>query len=1134
MARAARVSNLKKPWAWLAALAALCLVLASSTALYILNPSVKLTLPWWTAIAAPAAVYALILPLCVPGLRIGGWLAGFGVLSLLHVALGATTAWLYSAVTFLPIQQFVASAFWSFPPALVLDMVGSLVMTLPFLDALAPRSVHRAAAKKSARPAAAKPAATGGKSRETWARAGGPVETATEGRTLAVGGAPLSAAAGGAVGVTTAGEALTEASGAAIAEPEPPPPLPDVVPVVASPALPPTHSVVPTHALVVEEPLVPAPTLSSTNGVQAETLEDVPAVSETVQAGTAPLPDFRQALKELFGDLATEDSRPADAAEAEEPPEAVERPELPTEPVTTAPPMERGSAIRIPFERVMGQLPPGAFRLPLHQVGAQLAEREMLVVPQALIVPQLGEGVVQVEWDVVAGQFPPEVFAVPLSEVATRIVNGRLLLPLDEIVRQLSRDVFAASMARGPVEMPGLEEFPAPFRPPGWEEGRTAVKIAPAAGAGEMSPDTAAAVTPPIDTEPAEPETLAIEMPDADLVAHDLGLASLPPVVPAVEPERTPPTGSPPLERIEDAPAESASQFAAADLVIDDDRAPVNIVEIDEVPADIDVNRLLDDLHAAGASPVAQINIAQANIALPDIVEPEVTPPDPAPLEVALPEAAVSPVVIPEVEIPEVVAAKVPPPEAAGPPAVAANVPTEAVIRIPFERVMGQLPPAVFRLPLAQVGARLATSRVLLVPQSVVVPQLTEGAVHVTWDAVADQFPADVLAVPAADVSQRIANGSLVLPLDEIMGQLPPDLFAAFMTRGPVEVPGIEGFPAPFKPMGHEEPASTVAALPPAVVEIPAPVATPVAAPPVAPGVIPERPSAAPETPPADRATPSISPASPPAPAITTAPEMTRGDLSKLSSLLSQWDALVVDEARIGGVTVITAGAAGLAGETLASAAGTLSTLLAAHAPWPVEQVTLRAVGGALVLTPVGSSWATGAVIAVGLRSGGSLARLEMLARRAAAEHAVSEATGYPHRLPDGAGLPRLEPGPEPTSGAEVAEALDAFGKLTASSFRDIERGAFVHCFLPPEAAAAPLAAFGCALVAAMGAESPAGGFGSFHSAVLRSGTKRLEVRRLPSATGAAAILLVGGADTGRPGLARLQVERAAARLLGA
>ena len=58
------------------------------------------------------------------------------------------------------------------------------------------------------------------------------------------------------------------------------------------------------------------------------------------------------------------------------------------------------------------------------------------------------------------------------------------------------------------------------------------------------------------------------------------------------------------------------------------------------------------------------------------------------------------------------------PEEVAEPPAVAATIPTETVIRIPFERVMGQLPPGVFRLPLAQVGARLATSRVLLVPRT--------------------------------------------------------------------------------------------------------------------------------------------------------------------------------------------------------------------------------------------------------------------------------------------------------------------------------------------------------------------------------------------------------------------------------
>jgi len=1099
MATTRRASNLKKPWAWLAALAALGLVLASSTALYVVNPSVKLTLPWWTAIAAPAAIYALILPLCVPGLRAGGWLAGFGILALLHLALGATTAWLYSVVTFLPVRQFVASAFWSFPPALVLDMVGALVMTLPFLDALAPRP----AGKKSVRPAAPKPVAADAKGRESWVRGSGPVKAGAGERTLVMGGPPLSASAAGAgfglatggvtTGVvTTAGAATTEAPRPPVAEPERPPVIQDVpawrdVPawpeVPAWQEVPAEPELSPALPNVGEDPLVPAATLSSTNGVQSEILEDMSTAPETREAPEAALPDFRQALKELFGDLATEETPPADVTEPSEPPAA---------PVTAASePTEAGSMIRIPFERVSGQLPPGAFRLPLHQVGAQLVERDMLLVPQSLIVPQLGEGVVQVEWDVVAGQFPPEVFAVPLSEVAPRIVNGRLLLPLDEIVRQLSRDVFTASLAREPMAMPGFEEFPAPFRPPGWGEGRAAVEITPAAGPQEMSAH-ATSVDMVADVEPAEPETIAIEVPDADLVAHDLGLASLPPVVPVVEPVRIPPIEFVPPERVEDAAAEPASEFAAAEgLAVEAEPAPENIVEIDEVPAVIDVDSLLEDLHATTASPVAP----------PDVAVPHVVPSDIAPPNVVESSAA------------------------------AVTVPTEPVIRISFERVMTQLPPGVFRVPLAQVATRLAAGHVLLVPQSLVLSQLAEGAVHVTWEAVASQFPADVLAVPAADVSQRIVNGSLVLPLDEIMGQLPPEIFAAFMTRGPVEVPGIEGFPAPFKPIGHEEHAATLTALPPApVVEAPASIAPPVAVAAAPPAVTQDAPPPArQEARPAGDLTPAM-PAAPPAvPAVTPAAGVTRSDVSRLASLLSQ-DALVVDEAQIAGFTVITVGTAGLAGPSLASAAGSLSARLAGEAPWPVEQATLRAVGGALVLTPVGAGWATGAVIAVGLRASGSLARLEMLARRAAAGYAVA---AQAHRPPDGARLPHLEPMPA-TASSEVAGMLDAFGKLTSTTFREIERGVLVHCFLPAGAAAASLAAFGCGLVSAMSAESPAGGFAPFHSAVLRSGTKRLEVRRLPSAAGPAAILIVGGTDTGRPGLARLQVERAAARLLGA
>ena len=77
----------------------------------------------------------------------------------------------------------------------------------------------------------------------------------------------------------------------------------------------------------------------------------------------------------------------------------------------------------------------------------------------------------------------------------------------------------------------------------------------------------------------------------------------------------------------------------------------------------------------------------------------------------------------------------------------------------------------------------------------------------------------------------------------------------------------------------------------------------------------------------------------------------------------------------------------------------------------------------------------------------------------------------------------------------------------------------------------AEVATFAWELAQAMAQGPQMGPLGSFDSAVLRSGTERVEIRRLSSATGPAPVLVVGGADTGRPGLARLQVERAAARL---
>jgi hypothetical protein len=761
MATSVGIANLKKPWAWLAAIAVFCLALASSTALYVVNPAVKLQLPWWAAVAAPALVYGLVLPLCVPRMRIGGWLAGFSTLAVLHVGIALATAGLYARVGFISFEQALGPALWGFPPALVLAMVGSLVMTLPFLGALAPRAAaprpqadvtpRQAGAPKQPRQA---PEIIPSKDRQAWAR----VSTGAEHESAA------SAA------VTQAVSVLPAMAVAAPALVEPPPAVAELPPAVAE--LPPAVAELP--VVVPDEPVVHAAPLSGVNGAAPDTAPaDAPAAWGD-DLPPANVPDFRQTLSELFGEPA---AAPVVEETLEAPDELVAPEPSFTAAVAADAPATSEAVVRIPFDRVVGQLPPGVFRVPLGQVGARLREAETLVVPQDVVVPQLGEGVVQVAWEVVAEQFPAAVFAVAPAEVKERIVNGRLLLPLDEIVRQLPPEVFAASIGPGPVEVPGIESFPVPFKPLGWE-------------------------APPA---PSFAEPASVTLP-----------------------------------------------------------APPVLLEVERAP------------------------------------EP----------------------------------------------------------------------------------------------------------------------------VPVA-------------------------------AEAPVQAPAIETRYV-AKPQGNAE---------------------------------------------------------------------------KLAALMAPWETAAFNEVQVGDFAIISVSAAGLAGSAVVAAAGRLSPVIARRAPRPVEQATLRGVGGTLVLTPVGSGWNTGTALAVGLRPGGPLARLEILARRAAAAHDPGSPAAERQAVMPAA---RFDAAPPPAAAAAAAEDLQAFGPLTAQSYREPTSGVLIHCFVPPGASATELAPFAWELAQAMAQGSQAGPLGSFHSAVLRSGRERFEIRRLPSAAGPAPVLVVGGADTGRPGLARLQVERAAARLSAA
>jgi hypothetical protein len=1341
------------PWAWLAALAAGCLVLASSTALYAINPGLQLDLPWWSAVVAPALVYALVLPLCVARIRVGGWLIGFGLLAALHLGLGMATAWLYAQVTLVSIWETLAPALWSFAPALVLEMVGTLLMTLPFLGALAPRApaprerTNRIMAEANARGEKFDLSALAGTARQPRVSPAPPKESVAPPPAPAI----LSS---------------------------PPPPVTAIAPEVEERSLPVEH----THTAHAAAP-------TGTNGSSPETVEDMTEV--------APPENFRDAVLELLGrpvpestariedvveppvTVVRDESASASAAVLPAPVKSVESVPSPVTPVESAPssapetpnPAASSAVVRIPFDRVAGQLPPGAFRVPLSQLGARLREPETLLVAHTLIVPQLGEGVVQVAWEDVADQFPSAVIAVAPAEVKERIVNGRLLLPLDEIVRQLSPNVFGSSLGRSLVEVPGIESFPAPFKPI------------------ERSEPTLSPVPEPA----RHVERTTIEVPPTSQVAADL-----------------------------DGVAIAAPSEAAVTAVVE--------------PA-------LPEPSPVAAAPHTSLLAEEADRAQSETLE---TPaPLPAPVVESVHEREVESPVIPAPE-----------PAAEG-----------EQVRIPFERVLAQLPPGAFRVPLDQVGARLSEPGALLVPQALVVPQLTEGAVYAPWETVAAQFPAAVLAIDPADVKKRLEEGRLSLPLDEIVRQLPPAVFGAAMARGPVHVPGIESFPAPFTPMQRKtsalaatpvvEPASapspsitasvrsesvsspspsapaptrspvvgvaappvheravgepaphsaTLKLVPPSVtptidVSIAAPSAlvertrppepirpaydaadsgtaaessassAPVPEPPApihdaddprrelgafaAPGftastnalegeaatrepavpptvstvvpaseaavleppafpvlgdiaeghareaavleppaplpaaseivpaegpreaialaptsfpeplskepTVPEPPPApfpaaseivpakalsqeptVPEPPPApfptvreivpakaflqeptalapppplptvrdiapveavskDAAVPEppalfptttgvvsieppgrepvleppapleardlsvsapvvVPPMSPknasvptlePRPPMSTSPQPVpvaplyeprvferpipaeptppsparREHLEKIAALMGPLATVAPDEARVGDFTIISVSAAGMAAGMVTAAAGRLCPIMARGASHLIEQVTLRGAGGMLVLTPVGSAWSSGPTLAVGMRTGGALARLEMLSRSAATSKIARE----PVR--GAAPFARLDEAPTPPAIVAAAEDLTSFGPLAVHSYRAVGSGALVHCLVAPGVSAAALAPFAWELARVMAQSAPADALGAFHSAVLRSEKTRVEIRALPAPAGPSQILVVAGSDTSRPGLARLQVERTAARL---
>jgi hypothetical protein len=128
---------------------------------------------------------------------------------------------------------------------------------------------------------------------------------------------------------------------------------------------------------------------------------------------------------------------------------------------------------------------------------------------------------------------------------------------------------------------------------------------------------------------------------------------------------------------------------------------------------------------------------------------------------------------------------------------------SDVVLRIALDRIMGQLPPGTFLAPEDEVAASLRDPGYLLIPGPLVVTQLSEGIALVAWSDIVDQFPSRLIGLDSREIDTHLGDG-LRLPLDEVIAQLPHDLFVADTPE--VELSGIERIPVPFHPVEEAGP----------------------------------------------------------------------------------------------------------------------------------------------------------------------------------------------------------------------------------------------------------------------------------------------------------------------------------------
>ncbi|MGH7356293.1 MAG: hypothetical protein ACRELS_17180, partial [Candidatus Rokuibacteriota bacterium] len=464
----------------------------------------------------------------------------------------------------------------------------------------------------------------------------------------------------------------------------------------------------------------------------------------------------------------------------------------------------------------------------------------------------------------------------------------------------------------------------------------------------------------------------------------------------------------------------------------------------------------------------------------------------------------------------------------------------EMPIRIPFARVAAQLPADAFVLPPERLAASLRDPGYLVIPLRLILPQLAEGSVEIAWALVDAQFPELGFAEELPEFGERFPKLSLTLPIDEIVRQLPPEIFR--VAAPAIDLHAVESFPPPFQPfVTTMEPGASVAAELARFLEhsrADASLQTNASAGAGAASSLstafareaPSAPAIPDDAPPAEADEPETR--------VENADELEAARVAarRIAACLAPAGSFEVAARRVGARLVLTFVTPGLDVDAVLRTVERVAPLALSEG---AELATLRASRATLLVS--GSRVAAeDALVVAAVRPGAPLALLEILVARATADARAVDAAG----AGEGSGANAvLSEEPSPADAAWVARlrAADAeatrrlasvgggpagFGGVAPAAFVDGASGLDVYVFHAHGREPRALGALAGQLHAAMAA----GDAGAHGSLTLRQGAWRTVVRPVAGTASRPGVVVASGPVT-LAGLAGREVARVAAAL---